>query len=90
MTTSLSTACDFVLPWPLTTLAKLALAPPPPSSGAQSKALAYAEVPAQTSLIAHATILFSGAWKLLFSILVYYFVPIDLAAAAVLSPRWML
>jgi sterol desaturase/sphingolipid hydroxylase (fatty acid hydroxylase superfamily) len=91
---SASSLAGLLLPFPLSTFAKVSLLPaaPPPGSPVPQHPecnRAYEEEPV-ASLHTHLAVLLSGAWKLLFAAAVLAWQPLDRAAAAALEPSWLL
>ena len=80
-------------PWPLYTFLAIYLTPP-----ASALALATAPPPSKRFAVGpimstpweHIVLIVSSAWKVLFAAAVYYYMPLNLSAAAEFQPRWML
>jgi sterol desaturase/sphingolipid hydroxylase (fatty acid hydroxylase superfamily) len=76
------------LPWPLSSLSRIALAPPL-SASALPPSTRYAEGPVMEAPFDHFMLVLSAAWKLPFALLAYYYCGApSQAAAAALAPAW--
>lgn len=82
----------FVLPWPLSSLLRIALLPAPPAD-APPPAVRFAEAPVMATFHEHAALIVGAAWKVLFAAAAYHAAPWHSAAfsasAAVLAPQWL-
>ena len=89
MPLALADVALFLLPWPLSSFSRMALARPP-AADAPPPALRYAEEPVMATFYEHALLVVSAAWKVLFAAWAYYCCgAVDKAAAAALAPRWV-
>jgi lathosterol oxidase len=76
-------------PWPLSTFLAIYLTPPALAS-ALPPSKRFAVGPVMSSPWEHIVLVVSSFWKVFFAVAVYHYMPLDLSAAAVFAPDWMI
>ena len=77
-------------PWPIANMIKYSLAPKVSADAEPAATRFRVAGPVMTSPVDHIMLILTCGWKFIFALVVYYWFPIDLAAARRLDVNWII